>query len=722
MVIDSFLQDVRSLLLSEKERLAPLVNNLKSTNFRDEKYDVISLDEKLVEFLQNPSSIKKIMENLSKEDAFIIKSIIVIDQQDQLLDQKNLSDDAFQERFEDLIRYLHTVEDFYSEIGGIIGYHYSMLCLLCQLEVSTSSEQVYYHSPDMIDISMEIDSVHDAIFYSIEKMSSIAEIYPVGGAADRLNLVDPSSGQPLPAAELMFCGKTLLERLVVDVQVKEYLYYKLKGDQLCIPIAMMTSTEKDNHRRILQLCEKHKYFNRPKESFFFFCQPLVPTINIEGKWGMKGTMQPLLRPGGHGVIWKLARDSGCFNWMKQQNVQKILVRQINNPIAAEDYGLYAFSGIGLKNDLTIGFCSCPRVVKSAEGTNVLVEKENNLQKTYTLTNIEYCDFQKYGISDEPINAESNYSKFPSNTNLLFLDLGKLQEALKETPIPGMLINLKKISFLDDEGARKEQLLARLESMMQNIADSFSEDHLVYKGEMKGAYITFNHRSKTISTTKKEYVLGASLLETPEGCYVDMMKNAKELLHRCGVVLHENEGDFHRNFSFLYHPALGPMYSIISQKIRGGEIFAGSELELDIADIDFSDFTLKGSLRVSAENIMGHIHDKKLHYSNNTGKCTLKNVSVLNRGIDYEQGYIPWKSEIKRKESCQIQILGNGEFYAENVVLKGNIAVVVKDGTRVVAVQTETGVDFLEEPINQGSWFWCFYFNCNKRIVLERISK
>ena len=35
------------------------------------------------------------------------------------------------------------------------------------------------------------------------------------------------------------------------------------------------------------------------------------------------------------------------------------------------------------------------------------------------------------------------------------------------------------------------------------------------------------------------------------------------------------------FIFLFHPALGPMWDVIAQKIRGGAIMHGSELVLEV---------------------------------------------------------------------------------------------------------------------------------------------
>src|SRR4030067_85136 len=43
------------------------------------------------------------------------------------------------------------------------------------------------------------------------------------------------------------------------------------------------------------------------------------------------------------------------------------------------------------------------------------------------------------------------------------------------------------------------------------------------------FLKSKKRHKTISTIKKEYVAGGQLLETPEGCYLDLVRNAHELL-------------------------------------------------------------------------------------------------------------------------------------------------------------------------------------------------
>lgn len=54
---------------------------------------------------------------------------------------------------------------------------------------------------------------------NFQGLPNLGEIYPLGGSADRLGLVDLETGECLPAAMLPYCGRTLLEGLIRDLQV-----------------------------------------------------------------------------------------------------------------------------------------------------------------------------------------------------------------------------------------------------------------------------------------------------------------------------------------------------------------------------------------------------------------------------------------------------------------------------------------------------------------------
>lgn len=666
---------------------------------------------------------------LSEEEELVVKSILAIGQGDKIF--KNLSEKLFKKFIKELL----PLETFYESIGGIVGYHLTTLRLLGEREKEAEAIPANYHPFLGIDISNEQD-VRESIAFGIEQMPYLAEIYPVGGAADRLRLQDERTGNFLPAAKLIFCGKTLLQHMIVDLQAREYLYYKLHGKQITTPIAMMTSQEKDNHTQILSIFEEHNWFGRPQESFRFFSQPLVPAMDKNGNWCMQGPFQLLLKPGGHGVIWKVALESGIFAWLSAMNRKKALVRQINNLVAGCDYGLLAFTGIGCMENKLIGFASCPRQVKTSEGINVLIERKIQESFEYVLTNVEYCDFKKFNIADIPAGNENKYSQFSSNTNLLFVDLDAIEKVIQKNPFPGMLVNLKKMHYMDEEGKIKEGEVVRLESTMQNIADCFVENRsaplaLEDQLELKQlkTFLTYNHRSKTISPIKREFIYGSSLNETPEGCFLDILKNARDLLvNHCQFLVPEISDTLHfflygPSFIFLYHPALGPLYSIISQKIQKGKMGRGSELQLEIAEIEIANLDIEGSLIIQAKALMGHQDDKGiLHYSERTGRCTLKNVKIRNHGINKEATNCFWKNDIVRTEECRIVIQGNGEFYAENVTLDKNLLIEVPDKTKVTAIREDGQLKFLREPLKQSSWHWDYSFEKEtKTIVMKKTA-
>ena len=60
-----------------------------------------------------------------------------------------------------------------------------------------------------------------------------------------------------------------------------------------------------------------------------FRQPLVPLVSAaDGKWLVPQGLAPILKPGGHGAIWKLMLDEGIFSWMYQHDREAAIVRQI----------------------------------------------------------------------------------------------------------------------------------------------------------------------------------------------------------------------------------------------------------------------------------------------------------------------------------------------------------------------------------------------------------
>lgn len=157
-----------------------------------------------------------------------------------------------------------------------------------------------------------------------------------------------------------------------------------------------------------------------------------------------------MKPGGHGVIWKLMIDEGVFAWLEEQGRAAALVRQISNPLAGTDTTLLALAGEGYPRRRAFGFASCDRVVGASEGVNVLArtrlrraddgsssssgsgDDSGGDRYSLRITNLEYTEFGRLGIADCSVDEDSEHSVFPANTNVLYVGL-EVRRGLSSSP-------------------------------------------------------------------------------------------------------------------------------------------------------------------------------------------------------------------------------------------------------------------------------------------------
>nr|XP_010907871.1 UTP--glucose-1-phosphate uridylyltransferase 3, chloroplastic [Elaeis guineensis] len=659
-----------------------------------------------------------------------------------------------------LLKTLSEVEQFHDCIGGIIGYQIMALQLLSPPKVdrktlngsshlckSWKSEVVEIHVPTGLHLLDNIEYASQAALWGIEGLPELGEIYPLGGAGDRLDLVDTDTGECLPAAMLPYCGRSLLEGLIRDLQAREFLHFKIYGKQCITPVAIMTSSVKNNHQHITALLERLEWFGRGRQNFQLFEQPLVPVVAAEnGQWLTSSPFIPVCKPGGHGAIWKLANDKGIFNWFYSHGRKGATVRQVSNVVAATDLTLLALAGLGLRHKKKLGFASCQRNLGATEGINVLLEKQNlDGQRAYGITCIEYTEFEKYGIRDMPISLRSLQAEFPANTNILYVDLcaaEKVGSSQDASCLPGMVLNLKKpISYVDHLGIQRSAYGGRLECTMQSIADNFlntynSRCREGIENELD-TFIVYNERKRVTSSAKrKRKQTEKSLHQTPDGSLLDVMRNAYDLLSYCHIKIpkvEDNNKYLHSEPPFLIflHPGLGPLWEITRQKFFGGSISKGSELQIEVAEFLWRDVQLEGSLIIVAENIMGSIRmsqngEPTLQYGNRCGRCKLQNVKVQNKGIDWtSSNNVYWKHDVQRLECLKIILHGNAEFEATDVVLQGSHVFEVPSGYRMCISSDTTGnivklEHIREDLMDNGSWFWKYKIK-GTHIYLEMIE-
>jgi len=247
------------------------------------------------------------------------------------------------------------------------------------------------------------------------------------------------------------------------------------------------------------------------------------------------------------------------------------------------------------------------------------------------------------------------------------------------------------------------------------------------------------RRRITSSAKRARKPGGPAAQTPEGSFLDLCRNAADLLARCGVSLPLEfpkkglngssggplaAGDAvdaeaflagRPPFLFLFHPALGPTWDVVAQKIKGGALAEGSELVLEVAEARVVDLRVKGSLLVSADSPLGHWtapfapshsspsssscwsataaaagdtepEEALLIYSSRNGRARLEDVEVDNAGVDWGNPLNApfWRhGELSRHEAADFHLRGRSELDARGVTLRGGVRFEVPDGKRLV---------------------------------------
>ncbi|NGX56500.1 MAG: hypothetical protein K1060chlam5_00743 [Candidatus Anoxychlamydiales bacterium] len=675
------------------------IKKILSSKSIKEKFAISNKDKKVLKYLNNNELLNELIQNFTKEETFLIHSLILIDQISKVIDFNKNKKDLFNS-LKTLVKELYEIEKFYFSIGGLIGYYLIFTTLLAKKDKSIIKKNIKFYEPEYIDIQNRNSEINKLIDVGIENLDKVAFVSPMGGAADRFGLINEITKEPMPLASLKFLNSNLLEIIINDLFALEYLYYKKTNKNITIPIVIMTSDAKNNHRNILDILEKNKWYHRGKENFYFVKQMLCPLICENKDFAMKSSMKLDLKPSGHGVIWKLMKDSKVFDSLLNRNINKLLIRQINNPIAYLDYNPLALLGYGVKNKKAFGFLSCQKLLKTKEGMNVLKEKKNGFYY-YNFTNIEYTDFKKYNLKEEH-TKDSPYSKYPSNTNILFADINEILKALNKCEFPGLIINLKTKVLQKENNSIKEIKAGRLESTMQNISDYIYNKSLkkLKKENQKKlkTFVLYNKREKTISAIKKQYISKLDKLETDRKCYYDILTNYFDLLtNHCNVKIPNiiSFDDYLKNgpnFTCYINPILGPLYDIISKKLINGKFDNNFDLYLNIAELYMENIYLSGSLIIENKNLFC---DKKI--LNNT-KCYLKNIQIENFGIDKNCENIFYQNKIKRNQSLKIILNENSSFYANNLIFKNNLIIEIPKNYKITAFEEDGAIKYKDEKI------------------------
>jgi hypothetical protein len=256
------------------------------------------------------------------------------------------------------------------------------------------------------------------------------------------------------------------------------------------------------------------------------------------------------------------------------------------------------------------------------------------------------------------------------------------------------------------------------------ADAAAADPLAHLAAGLPTFAVHAARRQVTSSAKRAARPGAdpadpaALAQTPEGAHADAAANGVDLLAACGVALPpsatapgpRSPAGTPACVAFHWHPALGPLWEVIAQKVRGGRLGPGSELVLDVAEAALTGLRLDGSLLVTADAPLGHWEESpdgaadpspRLVYSPRCGRVRLAGVTVTNAGVDWAHpASQAWSRRLVRREAAAITLHGQSEFEAAGVVLSGDLSFVVPHGYRLTVTADGASPDGLRRTLTR----------------------
>lgn len=530
-----------------------------------------------------------------------------------------------------LINQFKKLDNIYYDNGGFFGYIIEFY--RCFNEKKEFDTENFSSCPFVEVTSLSHSEISSNVFLGIKTLAETGFFILAGGKAERF--FDFQSNRSMSSLE--FFKKSLLERIIEDIEGLEALYERFFQKPITVPIVIMLSSSVSmNESCFSRIKKSDRYLNGFLK---FFVQNDLPLITSEGFFLLDKNEELVMLPGGHGRLWHEAYKQGIFCYLKDLKIKHILIRQINNPLAGLDENLLLLLGTSHIKKKLFGVISCNKDLRYSEGSWVKLCKQN----TYSHINIEYTQLSFFN--------RDLISRAPSNTNILYFNLEKNWNKLSQLPKFDHILNMKTII-----GKENCLLAGRLECLVQDFSKLLEDK----EKDFSSVIILNFPREKVISSIKKP--LEKNYLETPEKAFFDYLHCARKLLESCHVFLPKKRSwdDFLNlgpEFIFDYHPSLGPIYSLIRQKICHGSFFENSIVELNIIDVFLENLCIKGHFIIDSEA---------------SGKCFMRNIEIKNKGSVFESSGEFWKGKLCTYEYLKISLGERARLYAEDLVLEGNI--------------------------------------------------
>lgn len=196
-------------LLQQIKHLEGLLSKLKEANSLSFKVKILNEQPLVYEFYP---SLLKVLPYISEKQEFALKSLLAVGQGPIVFRQLNTLN-KIDHLLKKLLDVLLQLEKDYHSLGGIIGYHLTVLNLIfLKKDPLKSSRDIKYYHPQGKDISKNSPEVNKYVDWGVEALPLIGEIYPVGGAGDRLGLCEKKNRQAYACCKIKISRKKSARR------------------------------------------------------------------------------------------------------------------------------------------------------------------------------------------------------------------------------------------------------------------------------------------------------------------------------------------------------------------------------------------------------------------------------------------------------------------------------------------------------------------------------
>ncbi|MBL4769736.1 MAG: UTP--glucose-1-phosphate uridylyltransferase [Planctomycetes bacterium] len=223
----------------------------------------------------------------------------------------------------------------------LVGLHRSLLA-----PGETNVEAPQFHPPELFPAQPEGEQIPHAAKAHARGVQLLDDgkvgfVLVAGGQGSRLGFDGPKGMYPVGPvtdASLFAWHAARLKAAAIRHGSKVHWY-------------VMTSASNDGATR--EYFAEQGHFGLPEDQVHFFCQAMVPALDLQGRILLAAKDEIFLAPNGHGGTLHALAQSGLLRHAQDQGIETLSYFQVDNPLARPAcplfLGLHSLAGAGMSS-------------------------------------------------------------------------------------------------------------------------------------------------------------------------------------------------------------------------------------------------------------------------------------------------------------------------------------------------------------------------------------